>query len=155
MKIIQGLCVPVLLLFLAAPSFAREILDLTKEGTVYVPAYSHVYHGNKQAEFLLNVSLSIRNVDLKQSITVTSVGYYNNNGKLVKEFLDAPKSLNPLGSFHVSVPEKDAAGGFGANFVVTWQSDQPVNPPMMESVMIGTASSQGVSFTSRGLTIKP
>jgi len=31
--------------------------------TVYVPAYSHIHHGNKDAPPLLSVTLGIRNVD--------------------------------------------------------------------------------------------
>ena len=41
-------------------------------------------------------------------------------------------------------------GGNGANFMVEWKSDKFVNPPVVESIMIGTKSTQGVSFTSRG-----
>jgi len=51
------------------------------------------------------------------------------------------------------IPEKDKSGGSGANFVVEWHSDKPINRPIIESIMIGAQSSQGISFTSRGQEI--
>ena len=51
------------------------------------------------------------------------------------------------------IPERDESGGSGANFIVEWHSDKFVNPPIIESVMIGAQSSQGISFTSRGREI--
>ncbi|MDF1591164.1 MAG: DUF3124 domain-containing protein [Desulfobacterales bacterium] len=53
------------------------------------------------------------------------------------------------------VPETDKTGGSGANFIVKWESDRFVNPPIIESVMIGTQRQQGISFTSRGQVIIP
>ncbi|MBT8364361.1 MAG: DUF3124 domain-containing protein, partial [Deltaproteobacteria bacterium] len=46
--------------------------------------------------------------------------------------------------------EDDKAGGSGANFIVVWKSESQVNPPIIEGVMIGTHSGQGISFVSRG-----
>jgi len=36
----------------------------------------------------------------------------------------------------------------GANFIVRWHADTPVPPPVVETVMITTASTQGISFRS-------
>ena len=51
------------------------------------------------------------------------------------------------------VKESDKAGGSGANFLVRWQSETAVNPPLVESVMISTASQLGISFTSRAVPV--
>ncbi len=61
--------------------------------------------------------------------------------------------MNPLESLRYIIPESDESGGSGANFIVEWHSDKPVNRPIIESIMIGTKSSQGISFTSRGREI--
>ena len=53
------------------------------------------------------------------------------------------------------ITEGEKAGGSGANFMVVWKSDKPVNSPVIEGVMIGTHSGQGISFASRGQVIKP
>jgi hypothetical protein len=143
------------LLLVQVPSlWATEPLPLTKGQTVYVPAYSHIYHGNKETPLLLAVTLSIRNIDLNNSLTITSVNYHETQGPLVKEYIKEPIVLGPLGSDRFIVPQKDTSGGSGANFIVEWHTDKPINPPIIESVMIGTQSQLGISFTSRGQAIQ-
>lgn len=128
-------------------------IELSKGQRVYVPAYSHIYSGNKEKPFLLTVTLSIRNIDPMHIIKITRIDYYETQGKLLKNFINKPMILNSLESLRYVIPEKDKSGGSGANFIVEWQSDKPVNRPIIESVMIGTQSSQGISFTSRGREI--
>jgi hypothetical protein len=38
--------------------------------------------------------------------------------------------------------------------MVVWKADKALNPPIIEGVMIGTHSGQGISFVSRGQVIK-
>ena len=143
-----------LLLLIQTPLLlATEPPSLTKGQTVYVPAYSHIYHGNKDTPLLLSVTLSIRNIDPKSSLTVTAVNYHETDGPLVKEYVKKPVVLGPLGSERFVVPQKDNTGGSGANFIVEWHSNKPINPPIIETVMIGTQSQLGISFTSRGQAV--
>jgi hypothetical protein len=51
------------------------------------------------------------------------------------------------------VKESDTRGGVSASFLVEWVAEQSVSAPLVESVMIGTASTQGVSFTCPGRVI--
>lgn len=133
------------------PSHAGENPGRTAKGqTVYVPAYSHIYHGNREAALLLAVTLSIRNVSPQRALTVTTVDYYDTKGAVVRKFLDQPLTLPPLASERFVVPENDKAGGSGANFIVKWHSAETITPPIIESIMIGTQNQLGVSFTSRG-----
>jgi hypothetical protein len=134
--------------------FATEPLPLTTGQMVYIPAYSHIYHGNKETPLLLSVTLSIRNIDPNNSLTVTAVNYHETQGPLVKQFIKEGLILGPLGSERFVVPQKDNTGGSGANFIVEWHSEKPINPPIIESVMIGTQSQLGISFTSRGQAIQ-
>lgn len=145
----------ILLLFMTRSSLsATEPLQPISGQTVYIPAYSHIYHGNKETPLLLSVTLSIRNIDLEGSLTVSSVNYHETEGSLVKEYIKEPIVLGPLGSVRYVVPQKDNTGGSGANFIVKWHSDSPINPPILETVMIGTQSQLGISFTSRGQAIQ-
>ncbi len=148
----------------AGPEAAREAPAETgdvsrdageRNGTraVYVPAYSHIYHHVGDA-FLLATTLSIRNTSPSDSISVTSVRYYDTRGELVRRTLAEPRTLEPLGSMEFVVEEQDVSGGSGANFIVEWRADGPVNPPIVEAVMISTRSGQGISFTSRGVPIE-
>ena len=134
---------------------AEKNIELSKGQILYVPAYSHIYSGNKEQPFLLTVTLSIRNIDPKHIIEVTLVDYYETQGRLLKKHIDTPKKLNPLESLRYVIPEKDKRGGSGANFIVEWKSENFVNPPIVESIMIGTQSTQGISFTSRGKQVYP
>ena len=139
--------------FLPLPLFADEEPVLTDGQTIYVPAYSHIYSGNREHPFLLAVTLSIRNIDPKHPIKITVVDYYETQGKRLKKYLNDPRILNPMESLRYVIPERDKSGGSGANFIVEWKSEQFVNAPVIESVMIGTQNQQGVSFTSRGRAI--
>jgi hypothetical protein len=143
-----------LVLFQAPSLLATDTPQLTRGQTVYIPAYSHIYHGNKETPLLLSVTLSIRNVDPNNPLTITAVNYHETQGPLVKEYIKESLILGPLGSERFIVPQRDNTGGSGANFIVDWHSDKPINPPIIESVMIGTQSQLGISFTSRGQAIQ-
>jgi hypothetical protein len=132
---------------------SAEDIQLSAGQTVYVPIYSHIYSGIKARPFDLVAILSIRNTNLKSSINIISVKYYDSEGKLLKDHLAAPIRLNALASTRYIISENDKSGGSGANFIVIWKSERPVNPPIIEGVMIGTYSGQGISFVSRGQVI--
>jgi hypothetical protein len=133
---------------------AQHPLPLSNGQSVYVPIYSHVYGGDRESPFYLTAMLSIRNTDLKQAITVLSADYYDSSGKLLTGYAKSSFAVKPLASMRYVIKESDKAGGSGACFIVKWTSDQPVNPPIIESIMIGTRNQQGVSFTSRGQAIQ-
>ena len=133
---------------------AAEDIKLVTGQTVYVSIYSHIYSGLKGRPFDLAATLSIRNTDPKHPITIVAVNYYDSDGKLVKDYLDAPVQLNVLASTRYVLKEGEKAGGSGANFIVTWKSEKDVNPPIIEAVMIGTRAGQGISFVSPGQVIK-
>ena len=149
------LCLLLVLAGLTSPVTGwAEDIKLSKGQTVYVPIYSHIYSGVKGRPFDLAATLSIRNTNARASITLVSVQYYDSDGKLLENYLKQPKQLNALVSTRYIITEGDKAGGSGANFIVVWNSNQKVNPPIIEAVMIGTHSGQGISFLSRGQVIK-
>jgi hypothetical protein len=147
------LALAVLVLPVAGPAGADE-LRLSKGQTVYVPVYSNVFSGPKSRPFQLAATLSIRNTDMASSLRVSAIGYYDTNGKLVRRYLERPIALGPLGSTYVHIEEKDVSGGFGANFIVKWEADKVINAPIIECVMIGATSGQGISFVSPGQEIR-
>jgi hypothetical protein len=123
--------------------------------TVYVPVYSHIYHYNDQSHVInLSVTLSIRNTDLKNPIIINAVKYYDNDGKLIRKYLENPVELAPLASTDFFVEADDVSGGLGANFIVEWVAETTVFQPVIEAVMISTASTQGISFVSNGRVIQ-
>lgn len=120
---------------------------------LYVPVYSHIYIGDKERPFNLAVTLSVRNTDPKQGLRLTRVDYYNTEGVLIRHYLPNPVLLGPLGSTRYVIQEKDTEGGSGANFLVRWESAAAMNPPIVEAIMIGAQSGQGISFTSQAREI--
>ena len=131
-----------------------EKLKIAMSQTIYVPVYSHIYHQDRQEIFNLAATLSIRNTDLTNPIIITSVRYYDSNGKLVKQYLEQPIQLAALASTDFYVNRNDTSGGLGANFIVEWVAEKEISDPVVEAVMIGTESSQGISFISSGRVIK-
>jgi len=121
---------------------------------VYVPVYSHIYYGDRERPFLLSSTLSIRNTDMQKKITVITVDYHDTEGKLIKKMITKKTVLRPLETIRFVISESDKSGGSGAKFIVEWRAEKDVTAPLIETVMIGTRSGQGISFTSRGVVIQ-
>lgn len=141
-----------LLLLVLVPLTAWSA-EMSPGQLLYVPVYSHIYIGDRERPFNLAVTLSVRNTDPRQGLRLTKVDYYNTEGTLIRHYLPAPVTLGPLASIRYVIQERDTAGGSGANFLVRWESDVPMNPPVVESIMIGAQSGQGISFTSQAREI--
>ncbi len=155
-NLINALIVTVCFLLLTATAtLAREEhLPTSKGQTVYVPAYSHIYHGNRESSpLLLTVTVSIRNISPTHNLTISTVDYYASQGEILKKYITAPLVLRPLNSQRFIVAQNDDSGGSGANFIVKWQSAEPISPPIIETIMIGSQNQLGISFTSRGQEI--
>jgi hypothetical protein len=145
-----------LFLFSLIDSQARAVdeVPLSEGQAVYVPVYSNVFTAPKKIPFQLATILSIRNTDPKNSILVTAADYFSTKGSLIRKYLEKDQTLGPLESTYIYIPEGDDKGGFGANFIVKWTAVKAVNIPIIECVMIGAKSGQGISFVSPGQVIR-
>jgi len=132
---------------------ASSTVILLKGQSVYVPIYSHIYHGNRDKPFDLTATLSIRNTDPKHGIVIISADYFDSEGNFLKHYVEKPQNLKNLGTIRYIIKKKDTTGGSGAKFIVRWKSKELVNAPLIEAIMISTQSSQGISFISRGQAI--
>lgn len=121
--------------------------------TVYVPVYSHVFTSNDARPFGLAVTLSVRNTDRVQPIILVSVKYHDRDGRLVRDALKKPLRIAPLASMDFFVEESDSTGGYSASYVLEWVAERPVSAPVAEAVMIGMASTQGISFVCPGRVV--
>ena len=139
-------------IFSCSAGFQNE--QLSKGQTVYVSVDSHVLTAPRGMRFSLGATLVIRNTDMSNSMRVTTADFFDTEGKLLKRFADTPMDLKPLETKFVHLPEKDVAGGLGANFIVRWSAGREINSPIIECLMIGTQSGQGISFVSSGKVIK-
>ncbi len=121
---------------------------------IYVPAYSYIYYSNRQRRHSLAITLSLHNTDSEFPIIIKSVKYYDSQGQLLEDYLPNPVKLNPLNSTNFYIEDSDTRGGVGGNFLIEWVAENEVSDAIAESVMVSTASTQGISFVSTGRVIK-
>ena len=100
--------------------------------------------------FNLAVTVSLRNSDSSVPVTISRAEYFDAQGKLVRNLLAGPIALMPLHSSELKIRESEIGGGSGGSIIVKWSSQSPASPLLVEAIMIGTISSQGISFSSRG-----
>ena len=121
--------------------------------SVYAPVYSHIF-SYQGSPFLLESTLSIRNRDRKKPLYIKTIDYYDSEGKLLRNHLKYTIRLAPLQTIEVLVKARDTLGGSGANFIVEWFSEDPINTPLIETIMIGTAGTQGIAFSAQASPLK-
>ena len=131
----------------------NQKLGIVTGQTVFIPAYSEIYFLKKRS-FNLNVTIGIHNTDTDTGITILSVREYNTDGKQVKEHIEKPMQLGPIGSTVFLNQGAEKGEGVGANFIVEWSAEKPVTAPIIEAVMVGSAGSYGISLISPGRIIK-
>lgn len=119
---------------------ANAAEDLSQGQTLYLPIYSHIWHGNKivdgkyPVKSQVSALVSIRNTSLKTPIRITTARYYSTDGKLLKEFLPKPVEIGVMGTLELFVERKESEGGSGANFIIQWDAASTTNPPVVEAV---------------------
>ncbi len=144
----------------ACLAFAQDAPSLSSGQSLYLPVYSHLYHGEvnpktgKPSETLVSTHVSIRNTDMKAPIKVVSARYYNTDGKLLREYLPAPRTIPPLGTYELFVPRSDSSGGSGANFIIDWNAERPVNSPLVEALHADIREARTLLFVTTGLPIQ-
>lgn len=139
-------------------AFAQEARPLSKGQTLYLPIYSHMLYGNlgksgKASSVLLSTLVSIRNTDARRPIRILSAKYFDTNGKLLGERVPTPAVVPPLGTLELFVELNDASGGSGANFIVKWDAEQPLNPPLVESLHVNMDGGKAVIFMTQSVPI--
>lgn len=143
-------------LFLACSAASAQ--ERSKGETLYLPIYSHIWHGElgrdgKPSRTLVSVSVSIRNTDLSHAIRVTSAQYYDTDGKKLKEYFAKPAVIPPMGTRELFISRSDDSGGSGANFVVIWSADAAVSPPIVQAVHADLPGGRSVVFTTNARRI--
>lgn len=123
--------------------------ELRVHQAVYVPVYSHIYHDGGRP-YLLETTLSIRNVDPNEPIYISKADYYDTHGELSKQKVDRLIALRPLQTIEFLIERHDVSGGSGANFIVEWHAeDKSVHAPLIEAVMVGRSGTNAISFVRK------
>lgn len=136
---------PLPLIFLAALFFqshavAAEDVTLAAGQTLYLPVYSYIWHGDRVVskryplKTPVSALVSIRNTNLKTPIRLFSAHYFDTSGKLLKQFVTTPVTIEPLGTHELFIEKQETQGGSGANLILKWDADTLVNPPIVEAI---------------------
>lgn len=150
--------VAVSLLFVTSVVGAQDVRPLVKGQTLYLPIYSHMLYGNlgksgKASYVLLSALVSIRNTDARRPLRVLSARYFDTHGKLLGERVPTPVQIPPLGTLELFVELNDASGGSGANFIIKWDADQAINPPLVESLHANMDGGKAVIFMTQSVPV--
>lgn len=131
-----------------------EFKNLKHRQTVYVPVYSDIYHMSGDERFSLTITASVRNTSMIDTMYVNKVAYYNSKGELLRKYLDKSIILPPLASAAFVVDYLENQGGAGASFIIDYGSNNSSIKPIIQGIMIGTLSQQGISFITEGVVIE-
>lgn len=147
-------------LFLLVPAHAEEAPALSKGQTLYLPIFTFIWHGNMNKQGYpekapASTLVSIRNVDPARSVRVISARYHDTAGKLLKEYVNSPRTIGPLATYELYVEKRDMTGGSGANFLIEWQADSPVNPLLVEAVHADIQGHRTFSFITTARPVAP
>ena len=149
-----------ILLCLSGPAAAQSPVARSTGQMLYLPIYSHVWHGDvdsrgEPAKALMSVSVSIRNTDPARPIRVTSAQYFDTDGKRLREYVTTPRTIPKMGTMELFIPRSDDTGGSGANFVIVWKSDTPASPPVVEGFHANLPAGRSIAFTTTARPIPP
>ena len=154
------LCCGLALVALTWCAVAQETPPLSTGQSLYLPVYSHLYHGEvhprtgKPSETLVSTHISIRNTDMKTALKLISARYYNTGGVLLREYLPTPQTIAPLGTYELYIPRSDSSGGSGANFIIDWSADKPINPPLVEALHADIREARTLLFVTTARPIQ-
>ncbi len=145
-------------LLLSCAALAQEPRPVSKGQALYLPVYSHMLYGNigrsgQPGKVLLSALVSIRNTDAKRPLRVLSARYYETQGRFLREYIAAPASVPPLGTLELFVELHDDAGGSGANFLIRWEADTAINPPLVEALHANLDSGKAVIVTTQAVPV--
>jgi len=119
---------------------------------LYMPVYLSIPSDYKEPRGL-SALLAVHNTDLKHQIKITKVDLFNTDGELCKSLVMEERRLTPLATAIFNIPKGDQSGT-GANFIIEWIAEQPVNLPLVETIMTEQGGNLGFSFLSAGRVIR-
>jgi len=130
-----------------------KLNDSLTSGSTYLSVYSQIYSQSQHRTQNLTVTVSMRNINLRDTVYVFKATYFDTKGKEIRSYLKKPIFLGPMETVEIVIDEIDKEGGTGANFLFDWKVAKNTNEPFFEGVMISTSGQQGLSFSTQGRRI--
>ena len=97
--------------------------------------------------------VSIHNTDLDKPLKLLSARYYSTEGKFLRNFISSPRILKPMETLELLVERRDVVGGSGANFVIQWESEVPISPPLVQALHVELQTNRAIVFTTDAVLI--
>ena len=113
--------------------------------TLAAPA-GDIFIARSDRPIRLPAMLDARNTDAARPIRITSAQYFDTDGRKLREYVPTAKTIGPMGTYELFIPRSDDSGGSGANFVIEWKADAPVNPPVVEGLHAHLPSGRSIAF---------
>lgn len=137
----------------------RRQVDLSSRdsllaGSTYLSSYSEIYVQSQYSKMTLTGTISMRNINTKDSIFIEKAIYHKTDGTNIRSYFDKPVFLAPLETLEIIIGANDLEGGTGDNFVFEWRKLEGTHDPFFEGVFITDYGQQGISFTTRGIRIE-
>ncbi len=129
--------------------------DSLASGTTYLSVYSQIYSQTEHRTHDLTATISLRNVNRKDTVYIEEAVYYDTHGTPIRNYFARPIFIAPMETVEIVIDEVDLEGGTGANFLFDWRAPLTGNAPLFEAVMISTSGQQGLSFTTQGVRLGP
>jgi hypothetical protein len=116
---------------------AINIVSLKARQQIYVPVNleSHTRNGHRN----IRTILKIRNTSSTDSAYLTRIDYYDTQGLLIKEFLEAAILVKPMATKEIVVKNNQFQTK-GDNFLVHWHSNDPAHSPFVQTVSLDVAN---------------
>lgn len=132
----------------------RQLPDSLITGSTYLSVYSQVYSQTEHITRDLTATVSLRNIDLQDSIYIDKATYYDTHGNPIRTYFEKTIYIAPMETVEIIIDEVDKSGGTGANFVFDWKTEPGSAEPLFEAVMISTSGQQGLSFSTTGKQVR-
>ena len=131
----------------------HSLSDSLLQGASYLSVYSQIYNQTEHKTYNLTATVSIRNVNRRDTVYIDNAEYFNTEGKSIRKYFERTVYVAPMETIEIVIDEMDQEGGTGANFHFDWRMEPLSNEPLFEAVMISSYG-QGLSFTTQGKRIK-
>ena len=128
----------------------QELGDSLVFGKTYLSVYSEIYSLSEKVTRTLTATVSMRNINVSDTIYILNTTYYNTKGETVRTYFNKPIFLKPMETVEIIIDNHDLEGGTGANFVFDWKIKPGSEKPFFEAVMISNMQGYSISFTTQG-----
>lgn len=144
----QRLMLLVLLLAGLFSMAAAQAVPKYRSQQLFLPVYSELSYGDRNAAVNLAVEVTIRNLDAARTILVKKVEYLDAQGNVVRPLLEESLSLKPMSAELLYIKESDRSGGKSSGVLIEWESSDPVVAPLVLGVMVNRVYNQAMVFTT-------